>query len=98
MPRMDGAPKKPAFLGEEEALHRQSRHSSPNSFRPKAGPKFRLTAKTELGEQRSKRLIFYFIKNRSSDDCNGPKGRGPQKSLLFWGRGGMTERYEKSPA
>ncbi len=26
------------------------------------------------------------------------RARGPQKSLLFWGKGGMTERYGKSPA
>ena len=71
-------PKIASIFGEKEAKRPQSRRFSPNSFRPKAGPKFRLTAKTELGE------------GRSSDDCKAPKGRGPQKCLLFWGEGGET--------
>lgn len=31
-------------------------------------------------------------KNRSSDDCFDPQGRGPQKVLTFWGRGGAAEQ------
>ena len=77
-PRRGGAPEKACFFGEKEAKRPQSRRFSPNSFWPKAGPKFRLTAKTELGE------------GRSSDDCKATKGRGPQKCLLFWGEGGET--------
>ena len=83
-PRRGGAPEKACFFGEKEAKRPQSRRFSPNSFWPKAGPKFRLTAKTELGE------------GRSSDDCKATKGRGPRKSLLFWGEGGMTERMRKA--
>ena len=71
-------PKIASIFGEKEAKRPQSRRFSPNSCRPKAGPKFRLTAKTELGE------------GRSSDDCKAPKGRGPQKCLHFWGEGGET--------
>lgn len=73
-------PKISSIFGEKEAKRPQSRGFSSNSFRPKAGPKFRLTAKTELGE------------GRSSDDCKAPKGRGPRKSLLFWGEGGAEEQ------
>ena len=31
-------------------------------------------------------------KNRSSVTCFAPKGRGPQKSPLFWGKGGAGKR------
>ena len=79
-------PKIASIFGEKEAKRPQSRRFSPNSFRPKAGPKFRLTAKTELG------------KGRSSDDCKAPKGLGSPKKLAFLGRRRNDGTYEKSPA
>ena len=76
-------PKISSIFGKKEAKRPQSRRFSPNSCRPKAGPKFRLTAKTELGKGRSRRLIFSKKKSEQRR-LQSPEGAGvPEKACFF---------------
>lgn len=71
------------YFGEKEAKRPQSRRFSPNSFWPKAGPNFRLTAKTELGKGRNRRLIFSKKKSEQRR-LQSPEGAGvPEKACFF---------------
>ena len=51
----------------------------------------------------SQNVAFNMRLRDEIDACSPPwpVGRGPHESLhskVLWGKGGMTERYEKSPA